>query len=222
MTTISNKAAKKLGATMVDDLTKDGYIMADKEVHVTPVAATPTEATWKPEVKFFKYGELATEDVNTLLLKGVDRDHLIHIHKSGYDSPEDAAKWLHHLRTKGVSNEGIRFLRTTKHLNNRKGANLFIREVKANAPKEQKAIEDNRLLKLAKTHQSFADPSIEEAIKERQRVFTACADIKARNDAGQYLAAKQILEDAAKEVEELRDKKMGLGAFKKAIKTHQF
>lgn len=220
-TNVSPKAQKQLGATMMEDLAKDGYIMADREVHVTPVTAAPTEAT-KPEVKFFKYGELATEDVNALLVKGVDRDHLIHIHKSGYDSPEDAAKWLHHLRTKGVSNEGIRFLRTTKHLTNRKGANLFIREVKANAPKEKRAMEDNRLLQLAKTHQSFSDPSIEETIKERQRVFKACADIKARNDAGQYLAAKQVLEDAAKEVEELRNKKMGLGAFKKAIKTHQF
>lgn len=219
-TNVSPKAQKQLGATMMEDLAKDGYIMADRKV-VTPVTATPTEATGN-EAKFFKYGELATEDVNALLVKGVDRDHLIHIHKSGYDSPEDAAKWLHHLRTKGVSNEGIRFLRTTKHLTNRKGANLFIREVKANAPKEKRAMEDNRLLQLAKTHQSFSDPSIEEAIKERQRVFKACADIKARNQAGQYLAAKQVLEDAAKEVEELRNKKMGLGAFKKAIETHQF
>ena len=219
-TNVSPKAQKQLGATMMEELAKDGYIMADRKV-ITPVTATPTEATGN-EVKFFKYGELATEDVNALLVKGVDRDHLIHIHKSGYDSPEDAAKWLHHLRTKGVSNEGIRFLRTTKHLTNRKGANLFIKEVKANAPKEKKAMEDNRLLQLAKTHQSFSDPSIEEAIKERQRVFKACADIKARNQAGQYLAAKQVLEDAAKEVEELRNKKMGLGAFKKAIETHQF
>lgn len=222
MTTISNKAAKQLGETMVDDLTKDGYIMADREVTITPVVHTPTGEIWKPDVPYFKWGDLATPDVNALLDKGVDKDHIIRINKSGFDKPEQACAWLHHLRKLGVSNQGIRFLRASGNLTNRKGANLFIREVKANAPKEQKAIEDNKLLKLAKTHQSFADPSIEEAIKERQRVFTACADIKARNDAGQYVAAKKVLEDAAKEVEELRNKKMGLGAFKKAIETHQF
>lgn len=219
MVNVSEKAQKKLGRTAMEDLQKDGYILSEREIISTPV---PTKEVKTPVVLHFKYGELATPDVDDLLDGGVDPDHISRINQSGFDKPEQACAWLRHLRTLKLSNQGIRFLRATGKATNKKGANLFIREVKANAPKEQKAIEDNKLLKLAKTHQSFADPSIEEAIKERQRVFTACADIKARNDAGQYLAAKKVLEDAAKEVEELRGKKMGLGAFKKAIETHQF
>jgi len=217
MTTISNKAAKKLGRTTMEDLQKDGYILSEREIISTPA---PTKEVRTPVVPHFKYGELATPDVDDLLDGGVDPGHISRINQSGFDKPEQACAWLRHLRTLKLSNQGIRFLRTTKHLTNRKGANLFIREVKANAPKEKKAMEDNRLLQLAKTHQSFSDPSIEEAIKERQRVFKACADIKARNQAGQYLAAKQVLEDAGKEIEDLRSKNLNLGEFKKALQDH--
>lgn len=218
MTTISNKAAKKLGRTAMEDLQKDGYILSEREIISTPA---PTKEVRTPVVPHFKYGELATPDVDDLLDGGVDPGHISRINQSGFDKPEQACAWLRHLRTLKLSNQGIRFLRTTKHLTNRKGANLFIREVKA-APKEQKIVEDNRLLQLAQAHQSFSDVDINKINEERKRVFNACQDIRARNEQGRYREAKKVLEDAAKEVEELRNKPMGLGAFKKAIKTHQF
>ena len=157
MVNVSEKAQKKLGRTTMEDLQKDGYILSEREIISTPV---PTKEVRTPVVLHFKYGELATPDVDDLLDGGVDPDHISRINQSGFDKPEQACAWLRHLRTLKLSNQGIRFLRATGKATNKKGANLFIREVKANAPKEQKAIEDNRLLKLAKTHQSFSDPSI--------------------------------------------------------------
>ena len=51
MTTISNKAAKKLGRTTMEDLQKDGYILSEREIISTPA---PTKEVRTPVVPHFK------------------------------------------------------------------------------------------------------------------------------------------------------------------------
>ena len=216
MINVSEKAQKKLGRTAMEDLQKDGYILSEREIISTPA---PTKEVRTPVVPHFKYGELATPDVDDLLDGGVDPGHISRINQSGFDKPEQACAWLRHLRTLKLSNQGIRFLRATGNLTNRKGANLFIKEVK-DAPKVAKAKKDVQLLQLAQAHQSFSDVDINKINEERKRVFNACQDIRARNEQGRYREAKKVLEDAAKEIEDLRGKNLNLGEFKKALQDH--